>query len=54
LGYWQAVALDIGRDVLVMWIRGGKRWVARMRPGVIPIQLLFAGVADATILGGFW
>ena len=40
VGRWNAVLLDVGRNMLVMRMRGCQQRLIRVRLGVVPIQFL--------------
>lgn len=44
------MTLDIGRDMLVMWIRAGQVRNVRMLEGIIPTDLLIRAVDFVTVL----
>jgi len=43
--------LDVWQHVLMVGIRAGQRWVIWMREGVVPVELLFAGIGRSAVLG---
>lgn len=35
-----AIVFDVGRHMLVVWMRAGQRWIVWVRGGVVPVELL--------------